>query len=203
MGDETKLLNLGQFYIDSKYILDSIINSLGTNMLDKLSESLNNMADNYHGKDSEIQINTLIVLYNELIDIENDLALISVGLSKIARNYRNVQLAFGVNKDKMLVFKYENQGKLSDHIDKRDTIDISGEVMVTYNNMTEIQKLIELYDEEIKTYRLKICENWLMGKGHDKMEFLFDRIIGKVEKYKEKLIEGTNKVKIAIDNYNF
>ncbi len=203
MDDENKVNSLSKLYGDSIYILDNIVGNIGANILRKLKESIDNLSDYYHGIDSEKQINKLILLFNEMVDIENDVAQIAIGLLKVSKNYRNVQIKFGFKKDELSVPHYDKKPKYDDLNDKRDRIEISDEVIVSLNNITVLKEMIESYDEELNKYIIRVKENWERGNGRDKLEYLCNKVIKNVYIYKNSLIKETDDVKKAINNYDF
>ena len=195
--------NLDSLYDNTVNIYSNILGQTGEHILENINGAINDLKTNWHGRDAGVQIQGLTTVYNEFIDIYNNLELISVGMSKICRNYRNIQVAFKTQKEEKNILTYNKKTHMLDYTDTDDRIDINEEVK---NSVSKLESAISSYDSFMKQNKMmydNIINNWTTGYGRDKLLDLYDSFFSKEEVYKEGLNIVTNSIKTALDNYVF
>ena len=195
--------NLDSLYDNTVNIYSNILGQTGEHILENINGAINDLKTNWHGRDAGVQIQGLTTVYNEFIDIYNNLELISVGMSKICRNYRNIQVAFKTQKEEKNILTYNKKTHMLDYTDTDDRIDINEKVK---NSVSKLESAISSYDSFMKQNKMmydNIINNWTTGYGRDKLLDLYDSFFSKEEVYKEGLNIVTNSIKTALDNYVF
>jgi len=195
--------NLDSLYDSTVNIHSNILGQTGEHILEDLYNAINNLKNNWHGRDAGVQIQGLTTVYNEFIDIYNDLQFISVGMSKVCRNYRNIQIAYKTQKEEKNVLTHNEKEHMPNHVDADDRIDIN---VAVKNSVNMLENAISSYEDFMNKNKMTyndIINNWTIGYGRDKLLDLYDSFFNREEVYKKGLNTVTNSIRTALDNYVF
>ncbi len=198
---EHSIENLGMLYDNTKFIYSNILGQTGENILSNLEDAINNLKNHWNGIDAGKQIQNLTVVYNEFVNIYNDLMRISVGMSKICKNYRNVQIAFRTQKSEKDVLRFNKKEYMPNFTDNADSIGIDTEALNSIAKLDTAVSLYESFMQQNKTYYDSITSNWTIGTGRDKLISLYDSFFNRENVYQKGLSTVTGSIKRALSNY--
>lgn len=174
------------------------------NMLQDLSTAITNLKDNWKGIDAGGKIQEVITVYNALVKVRNDLARLACESSKVAVNYRQIQLANGAPGLKELVpLEYTEKGVLEDYEDTLDTIDINPSAEVGKNHIDLVVASIDTFIQQVSAKYDGIMHTWLSGTGRDSANESFQEFLSNAEKYKNMLNDVSTSIANALKNYSF
>lgn len=206
MFGDHKVKNVEELYLTAKELYDKVVvsgESSAEFILSNINQAVTNLQNNWHGADAGVKIQEVIKVYNEMIIVRNALAHLACDASVVAANYREIQIANGVNFSNFNRLSVTDKTKLDDYSDTQDTIDINpeaegGRVMLE-NAANTIDSFISvtngLYDQ--------IMSNWLVGTGRDSANDAFIDFINNAKRYKDTLNNTCESIKQALVNYSF
>jgi len=201
-----KVANVQQLHDDAMYLYNSLVvggENSADSILSNLSQSIENLKNNWKGKDAGYRIQEVISVHNAMVTVRNALAQLATDSSKVATNYREIQNANGAGVDQLNVITFDTKSVLADHSDNADTIDINPEAEVGKNLLDQANNALDVFKTDVRTKYDSIMENWTVGTGRDSAKDAFDMFSNNVNKYKETLDGVSSNITKALQNYNF
>ena len=201
-----KVNNVQNLHIDAMYLYDKLVvgQSYGADsILYNLNQGIENLKQNWKGKDAGLRIQEVIKVHNAMVSVRNALAQLAVDSSKVAANYREIQNANGAGLETLTTLSCEVKTNLGDYSDTADTIDInpaaeSGKKFIDTANWS-----LDTFIVDVKSRYSSIMENWTAGTGRDSAQNAFDSFITNVNKYKQTLSDVSSNITKALQNYTF
>ena len=138
-----------------------------------------------------------------MVTVRNALAQLSSDSSRVAVNYRNIQIANGAGLDELAVINFDTKSRLTEHTDTADTIDINPQAEIGRNLIDGANNVLDTFRVEVKARYDDIMGNWTVGSGRNAAKDAFDSFSANVNKYKETLTEVSSNITKALQNYNF
>ena len=201
-----KVANLQQLHDDALYLYNNLVvggENSADYILNNLSQSVDNLKNNWKGKDAGYRIQEVIEVHNAMVSVRNALAQLSSDSSRVAVNYRNIQIANGAGLDELAVINFDTKSRLEGHSDTADTIDINPQAEVARNLIDGANNALDTFKVDVKTRYEDIMSNWTVGSGRNAARDAFDNFSANVNKYKETLSEVSSNITKALQNYNF
>lgn len=201
-----KVINVEELYYDSKSLLNNVNGGLEASadtIMKNLNEAIINLKNNWEGADAGVQIQKIVVAYNAMTEIANELAYLSIDSSTVASNYRNIQIINQANFSPLNPLNFTSYQKISDYVDKRDTININDEAKIGKERIDEANKEIVTFIESTRRLYDRIMNNWQIGTGRNRAENAFNEFINNSKVYRESLSEVSNNITRALNNYSF
>lgn len=172
-------------------------------VIDHLVNAIDNLKQNWKGKDAGVQINNIINVHNAMIEVRNALALLSSESSKVASNYREIQNANGAGLETLTPVSTENRTTIEPHEDNNDTVDITVDVVTGRDKVNSALTSIEAFIPKVQAKYNDIIENWTKGdENRQKCIEAFDSFITNAGTYKDNLSSVATSIETAIKNYN-
>ena len=201
-----KVANVQQLHDDAMYLYNNLVvggENSADYILNNLSQSVDNLKSNWKGRDAGVRIQEIIEVHNAMVTVRNALAHLSSDSSRVAVNYRNIQIANGAGLDELAVINFDTKSRLTEHTDTADTIDINPQAEVGRNLIDGANNALDTFRVEVKTRYDDIMGNWTVGSGRNAAKDAFDSFSANVNKYKETLTEVSSNITKALQNYNF
>lgn len=204
---DQKVNSVETLYSDACNLYTDIVEGGGEysakTVIDHLVGAIDNLKQNWKGKDAGVQINNIINVHNAMIEVRNALALLSYESSGVASTYREIQNANGAGLETLTPLSTENRTVMGAHEDNGDTIDITVDVVTGRDKVNSALTSIEAFIPKVQTKYNDIIENW--SKGDEKRQKCieaFENFIANVGTYKESLSSVATSIDTAIRNYN-
>ena len=201
-----KVANVQQLHDDAMYMFNNLVvggENSADYILNNLSQSVDNLKSNWKGRDAGVRIQEIIEVHNAMVTVRNALAQLSSDSSRVAVNYRNIQIANGAGLDELAVINFDTKSRLTEHTDTADTIDINPQAEVGRNLIDGANNALDTFRVEVKARYDDIMGNWTVGSGRNAAKDAFDSFSANVNKYKETLTEVSSNITKALQNYNF
>ena len=201
-----KVANVQKLHDDAMYMYNNLVvggENSADYILNNLSQSIDNLKNNWRGRDAGYRIQEVIEVHNAMIIVRNALAQLASDSSRVAVNYRNIQIANGAGLDELGVINFDTKGKLNAHSDTADTIDINPQAEVGRNLIDGANNALDTFHVDVKARYEYIMDNWTVGSGRNAAKDAFDSFSVNVNKYKETLSEVSSNITKALQNYNF
>ena len=201
-----KVANVQQLHDDAMYLYNNLVvggENSADYILNNLSQSVDNLKSNWRGRDAGVRIQEIIEVHNAMVTVRNALAQLSSDSSRVAVNYRNIQIANGAGLDELAVINFDTKSRLTEHTDTADTIDINPQAEIGRNLIDGANNALDTFRVEVKTRYDDIMGNWTVGSGRNAAKDAFDSFSANVNKYKETLTEVSSNITKALQNYNF
>lgn len=201
-----KVANVQQLHDDAMYLYNNLVvggENSADYILNNLSQSVDNLKSNWKGRDAGVRIQEIIEVHNAMVTVRNALAQLSSDSSRVAVNYRNIQIANGAGLDELAVINFDTKSRLAGHTDTADTVDINPQAEVGRNLIDSANNALDTFRVEVKTRYDDIMGNWTVGSGRNAAKDAFDSFSANVNKYKETLTEVSSNITKALQNYNF
>lgn len=201
-----KVANVQQLHDDAMYLYNNLVvggENSADYILNNLSQSVDNLKSNWKGRDAGVRIQEIIEVHNAMVAVRNALAQLSSDSSRVAVNYRNIQIANGAGLDELAVINFDTKSRLAGHTDTADTVDINPQAEVGRNLIDSANNALDTFRVEVKTRYDDIMGNWTVGSGRNAAKDAFDSFSANVNKYKETLTEVSSNITKALQNYNF
>ena len=201
-----KVANVQQLHDDAMYLYNNLVvggENSADYILNNLSQSVDNLKSNWRGRDAGVRIQEIIEVHNAMVTVRNALAQLSSDSSRVAVNYRNIQIANGAGLDELAVINFDTKSRLTEHTDTADTIDINPQAEVGRNLIDGANNALDTFRVEVKARYDDIMGNWTVGSGRNAAKDAFDSFSANVNKYKETLTEVSSNITKALQNYNF
>lgn len=172
-------------------------------ILYNLNQGIENLKNNWKGVDAGIRIQEVIRVHNAMIAIRNALAKLAVDSSKVASNYRDIQIANGAGKETLAVLSCEPKTVLGDYSDTADTIYINPSAEAGKKLIDTANTSIETFVGNVKVKYDDIMQNWTAGTGRDAANEAFESFIANANTYRQTLSEVSENITKALRNYTF
>lgn len=201
-----KVANVQQLHDDAMYLYNNLViggENSADYILNNLSQSIDNLKTNWKGKDAGYRIQEVIEVHNAMVTVRNALAQLATDSSKVAVNYRNIQIANGAGLDELGTISFDTKSTLGSHTDTADTIDINPEAEMARNLIDGANTALDVFKTDVKFRYDYIMDNWTVGTGRDAARGAFDMFSANVNKYKETLNDVSSNITKALQNYNF
>ena len=201
-----KVANVQQLHDDAMYLYNNLVvggENSADYILNNLSQSVDNLKNNWKGRDAGLRIQEVIEVHNAMIIVRNALAQLSSDSSRVAVNYRNIQIANGAGLDELSVINFDTKSKLGTHSDTADTIDINPEADVARSLIDGANNALDTFKTEVQFKMDDIMDNWTVGSGRNAALDAFNSFSANVNKYKETLTGVSTNITKALQNYNF
>lgn len=200
--------NVQKLHDDAVWMNDKIVmngENSADSILNNLSRGVENLKNNWKGKDAGIRIQEVIRVHNAMASVRDALASLASDSSAVAANYRRIQNANGAGLEELSAIPYDQSAvtRLGDYSDTADTININPSAEAGKNLIDAANSSIEVFESEVKTRYTEIMENWTAGTGRDKAQSAFDSFIANVAQYKQTLSEVSSNITVALQNYTF
>lgn len=201
-----KVANVQQLHDDAMYLYNNLVvggENSADYILNNLSQSIDNLKNNWKGKDAGYRIQEVIDVHNAMVTVRNALAQLASDSSRVAVNYRNIQIANGAGLDELGIISFDTKSVLGGHTDTADTIDINPEAEMARNLIDGANTALDVFKTDVKFRYDYIMDNWTVGTGRDSARGAFDMFSANVNKYKETLNDVSSNITKALQNYNF
>jgi len=204
-----KVNNVQKLHDDAVWMNNNVVmggESSADAILSDLSRGIENLKNNWKGKDAGIRIQEVIRVHNAMASVRDALASLAADSSAVAANYRRIQNANGAGLEDLTTIAYDQSSlttRLGDYSDNADTIDINPSAEVGKNHIDTANTAIETFEVNVKNKYNEIMENWTAGTGRDKAQNAFDMFIANVAQYKQTLSEVSSNIATALQNYTF
>ncbi len=202
-----KVNNVQQLFDDSKFMFDNVVKgdseSSADSIMKNLMEGIEVLKNSWEGKDAGVQINSVIEIYNAMVILRNALGSLASDSSKVASNYRMIQVQNGAGLDQLPAFESSDVSPISTYEDNRDTISITQEANTGKSRIDTANNAFEAFISSVRQKYDAITENWVVGTGRNKADQAFSEFLNNSSKYRETLSEVSQSITEAITNYNF
>ena len=198
--------NVQNLHDDAMYLYNNLViggENSADYILNNLSQAIDNLKNNWKGKDAGYRIQEVINVHNSLVTLRNSLAQLAADSSKVAANYREIQIANGAGLDQLGIITFDAKSILNNHTDNADTIDINQQAEFARNLIDGANNALDVFKTDTKFRYQYIMENWTAGTGRDAAQGAFDIFLANVNKYKETLNDVSNNKTKALQNYSF
>ena len=201
-GHNIKDLNL--LYIDAeKLINDIVLERIDKNILSIFDKTIDNLIEQWHGKDAFVQINKLIDARNTFIDNRDIIGNIGVFISILVKNYRDAQNANGVILPSFVQLSYSKVKKIDKIDNNSQEVYMDGSIESTITPLNTIIGSLEELNELVNKTMNSIFDNWIQNDENRnyalKMFEKFSEFSVNVTDIINEFIKCINK---SIDNYN-
>lgn len=172
-------------------------------ILTNLNQGIENLKNNWKGKDAGLRIEEVIKVHNAMVSVRNALASLAVDSSKVASNYREIQNANGAGLEDLTNLSFEAKTNLGDYTDTADTIDISAAAEQGKKLIDTANNSLDTFTSNVKVKYDEIMQNWTAGTGRDAAQNAFDSFISNANQYKQVLSDVSANITKALQNYTF
>ena len=198
--------NIQGLHEDALYLYRNLVeggDNSADNILYALNQAIENLKSNWKGKDAGTRIQELITVHNSMVTVRNSLAQLASDSAKVAANYREIQNANGAGLDELTLLNYEIKTFLSEYTDNNDTININSLAVYGKNLIDNANNNLDSFTTGVKITYSNIMDNWAAGSGRDVALEAFETFINNVNKYKQTLMDVSNNITKALQNYTF
>ena len=201
-----KVTNVTNLYDDAVALYNTHVKGDGSSSADGILKSLaagiQSLKDSWEGVDAGVQINSLISVYNAMIEVRNALAQLAVDSSTVAVDYREIQRANGASSSESLpTLNIEIMSKMEEYSDTSDTINITADAVNGKANIDSANENLSTFISSVSSVYEKIIENWSEGAGRDNAVSAFESFVSSVGTYQQTLTEVCNIIKTVLTNY--
>ena len=201
-----KVLNVSELHRYAKELFDRSVvgggDSSADTIISNLGEGIQILKNTWKGKDAGVQIQNVVTVYNGMVALRNELAVLAASTTKIAADYREIQNMNGVRGESLTTVSADSKTVMDDYSDTRDTVDITAEANNGRMKIESAKNGLERFEVEVRNSLTEIMNNWQAGSGRDKAVELFDGFQSQVGKYKTVLGEVSQSIATAIQNYS-
>ncbi len=201
-----KVQNVEDLYYDAQHLYNNVVCGVPTGadgMLRDLSQAVEVLKNNWKGADAGVKIQEIISVHNELIEVRNALALLARDSSKVASNYRRIQLENGAPFGELLPINVTEKTNLENYVDNADTIDINPEAELGKNLVDNVRDAIDGFILDSRKTKDDILGNWQVGTGRNNADEAFYKFESNAKKNKDKLLDVSVNITKALQNYQF
>ena len=203
---EHKVNSVGDLHRSAVSLFNNMV--VGTNpssaamMQQNLREGIEALKNSWEGMDAGTQINNVVTVYNGIVGIKNLLASLSAETSKIAADYRGIQIANGAKIEELVkIREQEAEPFMPEYTDTRDTVNITQAAVNGKNKIDAANGAMDEFIAKVKTSFNEIMQNWVAGPSRNEAQQAFDDFMSKVPRYKQTLEEVSKSVTTALQNY--
>ena len=201
-----KVENVEELYLNAQHLYNNVVcgDTTGADgMLRNLSQAVEILKNNWKGADAGVKIQEIITVYNELIEVRNALALLARDSSKVASNYRRIQLENGAPLGELQALNVSEKTEKESYSDNADTIDINPEADNGRKLVDEVRDAIDGFIIDSKKTKDDILGNWQIGTGRNDADEAFNKFESNAKKNKDKLLDVSTNITRALQNYQF
>lgn len=202
-----KVINVQELYNTASDLYNNVVSGGGTSSADSILRDLEQavliLKDNWKGIDAGLKIQEVIKVHNEMVVVRNALAQLAFDSSKVAANYREIQITNGAPLEGLSPVNISHKSNLDDYSDSQDTIDINPEAEHGKNLIDNANMGIDGFLDIVSRRYAEIMDNWLVGTGRDAAQGAFDEFVSNAKKYKNTLFDVSQSIKAALNNYSF
>lgn len=202
-----KVASVQTLYEDSVALYNDVVEGgneySAATIIKDLGEGIENLKENWGGRDAGAQINNIISVYNAMVGVRNALGILSSESSKVASNYREIQNSNGAGLEQFAALNSEDKTVMGDYSDDRDTIDIKAEVSAGQAKINAAKNEIDLFISKAREACGRIMDNWTEGDANrEAAKEAIEKFLANADTYKEVLSQASGSVDTAIKNYN-
>lgn len=204
MNHEVKLV--GELHESARSLYDNVVvkgDASAETMLEDLNSAVNNLKENWKGADAGLNIQRVIEIHNILVKVRNDLASLACDASKIAANYREIQITNGVDFPELEILTSTDKSPLEEYINTDDTIYIQPEADQGRVNIESVVNSIDTFIANVQQKYDEIMSNWTKGTGREVADESFHSFLENTQKYKNELNNVAESIANALKNYSF
>ena len=199
--------NVQMLYDDALYLHNTLVvggDASADSILSDLFQGIENLKNNWKGRDAGYRIQEVIRIYNAMVAVRNALSQLAADSVRVAVNYREIQIANGVrDADALSTINVEFKNYIQDYSDTSDTIDISSAAEEGKRFIDSANELLETFENDVKFRYQYIMDNWTRGTGRDSARGAYDLFLANVNKYKQILTDVSSNITKALQNYTF
>lgn len=171
-------------------------------ILNNLVQGIEILKNNWKGRDAGYRIQELIKVHNAMVTVRNALASLAVDSSKVAANYRDIQIANGAKLDTLSVLSFEPKTNLEDYSDNSPGVDVPPVVETGRVKIDNANNGMDTFITNVKVKYDQIMQNWTAGTGRDAAESAFTSFITNANQYKQTLSDASLNIANALKNFN-
>lgn len=201
-----KVENVEELYLNAQHLYNNVVcgDTTGADgMLQNLSQAVEILKNNWKGADAGVKIQEIITVHNELIEVRNALALLARDSSKVASNYRRIQLENGAPLGELQALNVSEKTEKESYADNADKIDINPEADNGRKLVDEVRDAIDGFIIDSKKTKDDILGNWQIGTGRNDADEAFNKFESNAKKNKDKLLDVSTNITRALQNYQF
>ena len=201
-----KVENVEELYLNAEHLYSNVVcgDTQGADgMLRNLSQAVEILKNNWKGADAGVKIQEIITVHNELVEVRNALAALSRDSSKVASNYRRIQLENGAPLGELYALNVTEVAEKEAYADNADTIDINPEADNGRKLVDEVRDAIDGFIIDSKKTKDDILGNWQIGTGRNDADEAFNKFESNAKKNKDKLLDVSTNITRALQNYQF
>ena len=201
-----KVENVEELYLNAEHLYNNVVcrDTTGADgMLRNLSQAVEILKNNWKGADAGVKIQEIITVHNELVEVRNALAALSRDSSKVASNYRRIQLENGAPLGELYALNVTEVAEKEAYADNADTIDINPEADNGRKLVDEVRDAIDGFIIDSKKTKDDILGNWQIGTGRNDADEAFNKFESNAKKNKDKLLDVSTNITKALQNYQF
>lgn len=201
-----KVENVEELYLNAEHLYSNVVcgDTPGADgMLRNLSQAVEILKNNWKGADAGVKIQEIITVHNELVEVRNALAALSRDSSKVASNYRRIQLENGAPLGELYALNVTEVAEKEAYADNADTIDINPEADNGRKLVDEVRDAIDGFIIDSKKTKDEILGNWQIGTGRNDADEAFNKFESNAKKNKDKLLDVSTNITRALQNYQF
>ena len=201
-----KVRNVQELYVSAEQLYKQGVtggDSSADGIIHNLVQGIENLKQNWKGVDAGLRLQEVIKVHNSMVNVRNNLASLSIESSRIAVNYREIQMANGARLDTLQPITTEPKTAMGDYFDGADTVDINPEAEVGKGFIDSANNALDGFESFVRAKHNEIMGNWLAGAGRNEAESAFESYMSNVKKYKQTLSEVSDNITSALQNYNF
>ncbi len=199
-----RIRSLSKLYDDTIAAQERLVDGIAVDILRNVEQAIVCFEENWKGIDAGKHIQDLVLTYNSMIEMRNNLALICAGLTKVIQNYKKVKdsLKKPINEEELKRLRYKKLPTMEEYSDKRDIIDINESVLEGVKKIDIAKSALDIFNQEVHNYYNLVTNNWLEGSGREQMVDLFESFINKLSIFEEALSNVVKNVQDALNLYN-
>lgn len=199
--------NVQMLYDDALYLHNTLVvggDASADSILSNLFQAIENLKNNWKGRDAGYRIQEVIRVYNAMVSVRNALSQLASDSVRVAANYREIQIANGASDaDVLSTLSVDFKNYVQDYSDTSDAIDITSFAEEGKKFIDTANGLLERFENDVKFRYQYIMDNWTRGTGRDSAVGAFDLFLTNVNKYKQILTEVSSNITKALQNYTF
>ena len=204
MNSKHNIKNLDMLYSDAQKLTnDIVINRIDGDILKNINNSIDDLAEFWHGQDATIQINSLIDIKNMIIDNRDIAGNIGVYISLLAKSYREAQNSNGEILPVFNQLEYKKITKASKISDNSTEIYMNNDILNIVSMLNNVNKSLEELDNSFVKIKSSIFDNWLQeGENRSYAIRMFDKFSKNIAAITKSINDVITCINVSIDNYN-
>lgn len=201
-----KVMNLQNLHDSSMRLYNNcIVGGAGSadSILFNLNSAVDNLKANWKGMDAAIAIRKVVVVYNAMLKIKKHLGNLSVASSKVAADYRKIQIHNGATLEEFSPVRFDDSG-----VSIVEDVDGNSDVIEIKPDVENAKRLIDTALDELDTFITnadnickEITDNWQAGDGRDTAVDAFNTFMSNSNIYKNNLSDVSADITTALNNY--